>query len=83
MPLYEYQCERCGIRFERFQSFSALPARICPECNGPLRRIIFPAGIIFKGPGFYVTDNRKAQGSEAAGNGSKSEKKEEKAPSED
>jgi putative FmdB family regulatory protein len=58
MPLYEYQCVECGLRFERRQSFSEDPVRICPDCGGPVERLIQPAGIIFKGSGFYVTDNR-------------------------
>jgi putative FmdB family regulatory protein len=58
MPLYEYQCQECGLRFERRQSFSDEPVKICPECEGPVVRLIQPAGIIFKGSGFYVTDNR-------------------------
>ena len=58
MPLYEYQCQACGLRFERRQSFSADPISICPECGGNVQRLIQPVGIIFKGSGFYVTDNR-------------------------
>lgn len=58
MPLYEYQCQACGLRFERRQSFSDDPVRICPDCGGVVERLIQPAGIIFKGSGFYVTDNR-------------------------
>jgi putative FmdB family regulatory protein len=59
MPLYEYECQECGLRFERRQSFSDPRIEECPECNGPVIRLIQPAGIIFKGSGFYVTDNRK------------------------
>ncbi|HHE71233.1 MAG TPA: zinc ribbon domain-containing protein [Chloroflexi bacterium] len=58
MPLYEYQCQECGLRFERRQSFSDEPVKTCPDCGGPVVRLIQPAGIIFKGSGFYVTDNR-------------------------
>ena len=58
MPLYEYQCQECGLRFERRQHFSDEPVKICPDCEGPVVRLIHPAGIIFKGSGFYVTDNR-------------------------
>ncbi|MFP4343300.1 MAG: FmdB family zinc ribbon protein [Anaerolineales bacterium] len=58
MPLYEYQCQDCGLRFERRQSFSEPPVEDCPECGGKVARLIQPAGIIFKGSGFYVTDNR-------------------------
>jgi len=58
MPLYEYQCQECGLRFERRQHFSDEPVKICPDCGGSVVRLIHPAGIIFKGSGFYVTDNR-------------------------
>ena len=58
MPTYEYECDECGIVFDRFQHFSEEPLRDCPECGGALRRVIQPVGVIFKGKGFYVTDNR-------------------------
>jgi putative FmdB family regulatory protein len=58
MPIYEYQCEKCGVRFERLQHMSAEPVSSCPECGGPVHRVITPVGVIFKGSGFYVTDNR-------------------------
>lgn len=58
MPLYEYECQKCGLRFERRQSFSDEPVRTCPDCGGAVERLIQPAGIIFKGSGFYVTDSR-------------------------
>lgn len=57
MPIYEYECKSCGVRFERKQSMSDEPVSICPECGGPVRKLFFPAGIIFKGSGFYKTDN--------------------------
>ena len=65
MPTYEYNCEECGIIFERFQHFSEEPVRTCPECGGKVRRVIQPVGIIFKGKGFYVTDNRSSTSSTA------------------
>lgn len=58
MPIYAYECKDCGVRFERRQSFSDEPIRVCPECEGTTHRLIQPAGVIFKGSGFYVTDNR-------------------------
>jgi putative FmdB family regulatory protein len=58
MPVYEYQCRDCGVRFERRQHITADPIKICPECGGEVHRLIQPVGIIFKGSGFYVTDNR-------------------------
>jgi putative FmdB family regulatory protein len=58
MPVYEYQCRDCGVRFERRQHITDDPIKICPECGGEVRRLIQPVGIVFKGSGFYVTDNR-------------------------
>ena len=58
MPLYEYQCQICGVRFERRQRMSDDPVKVCPECGGEVQRLIQPVGIIFRGSGFYVTDNR-------------------------
>ena len=59
MPLYEYECRNCGIRFERVQRMVDASLTLCPECGeNALARIIQPVGVIFKGSGFYVTDNR-------------------------
>lgn len=60
MPVYEYECQACGIRFERKQSFSDEPIKVCPECQGPTRRVLYPVGIVFKGSGFYITDSRSS-----------------------
>jgi putative FmdB family regulatory protein len=60
MPIYEYECENCGTRFERFQSMRDEPIRICPECAGSVHKLFHPAGIIFKGSGWYITDSRKS-----------------------
>jgi putative FmdB family regulatory protein len=57
MPLYEYQCKKCGHRFERIQSFSAEDVKECPVCHGEVERLIStPARPHFKGSGFYSTD---------------------------
>ncbi len=74
MPLYEYQCQECGLRFERRQHFTDKPVTVCPECEGPVVRLIHPAGIIFKGSGFYVTDNRSKSPTAVAGNRKTEEK---------
>jgi putative FmdB family regulatory protein len=59
MPTYDYECTKCGHRFELFQSMLAKPRKRCPKCGGALRRLIGPgAGMIFKGSGFYATDYR-------------------------
>jgi len=65
MPRYEYECKVCGARFERRQSITDDPVKTCPECGGEVRRLPQPVEIIFKGKGFYVTDNRKAGSSTA------------------
>jgi len=59
MPIYEYECESCRIRFERLQHFEDDPVKECPECGGAVRRVLQPVGIIFKGKGFYITDHRQ------------------------
>lgn len=61
MPVYAYECRDCGVRFDRRQSFQDEPITVCPECEGSVHRLIQPAGIIFKGSGFYVTDNRSSR----------------------
>lgn len=59
MPTYEYECQKCGNRFDQFQSITAKPLQKCPKCKGTLKRLIGTgAGIIFKGSGFYATDYR-------------------------
>lgn len=58
MPIYEYECEQCGVRFERLQRMMEAPLTDCPECGGHIHRVMQPVGVIFKGSGFYVTDNR-------------------------
>lgn len=61
MPIYAYRCDSCGVQFEQHQSFSDDPLVVCPECDEPaLKKLIQPVGIVFKGSGFYVTDNRSA-----------------------
>ena len=59
MPIYLYECDSCGVRFERLQRFSEEPLTECPECEGRVHRVIQPVGVIFKGSGFYITDNRQ------------------------
>ena len=64
MPIYTYRCEECGVQFERNQKFSDPPLTRCPECNKKaLRKVYTPVGVIFKGSGFYATDNRSPSGS--------------------
>lgn len=63
MPTYEYACSTCGHRFDVRQSFSEDPINECPECGASVRRVLYPAGVIFKGSGWYATDNRKGSAS--------------------
>jgi len=67
MPTYDYLCDSCGHKFEKFQSITARPLRKCPKCGGKqLKRLIGTgAGIIFKGSGFYETDYRSESYKEA------------------
>lgn len=59
MPTYEYECESCSHRFEKFQSMTEVPLSSCPSCGGKVRRLIgLGGGILFKGSGFYQTDYR-------------------------
>jgi putative FmdB family regulatory protein len=59
MPIYLYECDSCGLRFERMQRMSEAALTECPECDGHVHRVIQPVGVIFKGSGFYITDNRQ------------------------
>ncbi len=72
MPIYEYECDRERHRFEKWQSIQDEPIKTCPVCGSPVHKIFHPAGIIFKGSGWYITDSRKSSG---ASNESKSESK--------
>lgn len=59
MPIYEYKCKSCEYVFEKMQSANEDPVRSCPSCGGEVKRLFSPAGLIFKGSGFYITDSRK------------------------
>lgn len=59
MPLYEYECEKCGARFEVIQRFSDNPVASCRSCSGPVHRLLSPPAIQFKGSGWYITDYAK------------------------
>jgi putative FmdB family regulatory protein len=76
MPLYTYECNNCGVVFERLQKFTDKPIKRCPECNkNSVKKVIQPAGIIFKGSGWYKTDSRSSSTSTPASS-SKSKKSE-------
>jgi len=59
MPLYEYECKKCGHRFERIQRFSDPMVKKCPECGGKVEQMISAPAVQFKGSGWYVTDYAK------------------------
>ena len=64
MPLYEYECEACGSRFERIQKYSDPPADVCAKCGkGPVRKLLSSPAIQFKGSGFYINDYAKKSSS--------------------
>jgi putative FmdB family regulatory protein len=70
MPTYQYACTSCGERLEVVQSFSDDPLTVCPACEGALRKVFSPVGVVFKGSGFYKTDSRRSSGSSHSSEGS-------------
>jgi putative FmdB family regulatory protein len=67
VPLYEYVCEPNGHRFEVRHGMNEPPPPGCIECNGPIRKVIQPVGIMFKGSGFYATDSRASAAAKPSG----------------
>jgi len=63
MPLYEYECKKCGHRFEKIQKFSDKMVKKCPECGGSVEQMISAPAVQFKGSGWYVTDYAKKSSS--------------------
>ena len=74
MPTYEYECTSCGQHIEVFQRIAEDPLTTCGVCGGRLRKVFHPAGIVFKGSGFYATDSRSGSksGSKRDGEGGSS-----------
>lgn len=64
MPTYEYACSSCEHRFDVRQGFNDAPLTDCPQCGANVRRVLYPAGVIFKGTGWYKTDSRPASHSD-------------------
>jgi putative FmdB family regulatory protein len=75
MPLYEYQCEKCGHRFEKIQKFSDKPVKKCPECGGKVEQVISAPAVQFKGSGWYVTDYAKKSAAPSDGKDTKKDDK--------
>jgi putative FmdB family regulatory protein len=94
MPLYEYECKKCGHRFEKIQKFSDKMVKKCPECGGLVEQMISAPAVQFKGSGWYVTDYAKKSSSpgssggdsgskDKSGDNSKSDSSSKDAPSKD
>ncbi len=83
MPLYEYECKKCGHRFEKIQKFSDKMVKKCPECGGQVEQMISAPAVQFKGSGWYVTDYAKkpSSGASSSGDSSSKEKKDDKSKS--
>jgi putative FmdB family regulatory protein len=76
MPLYEYQCDACGHRFELIQKFSDPPAAVCASCSGgPVRKLLSSPAFQFKGSGWYITDYARKGAPSGEGEATKSQKK--------
>jgi putative FmdB family regulatory protein len=76
VPTYDYQCRSCGSQTEVIHSMLEEGPTVCERCGGELRRVLYPAGIIFKGSGFYRTDSRdgaSTSGGTSGGDGGKTE----------
>ena len=66
MPLYEYQCKKCKHRFEKIQKFSDPEVKKCPECGGPVEKLLSARAVQFKGSGWYVTDYARKGSSDSS-----------------
>jgi putative FmdB family regulatory protein len=73
MPLYEYQCRKCGHRFERIQKFSDPHVKKCPDCGGKVEQLLSAPAVQFKGSGWYVTDYAKSGAKTSSGESSSKE----------
>jgi putative FmdB family regulatory protein len=78
MPLYEYECKKCGHRFEKIQKFSDRMVKKCPDCGGQVEQMISAPAVQFKGTGWYVTDYAKKSSSPGSSGNSDSSSKEKK-----
>lgn len=78
MPIYEYACTACGERTEAKQGFDDPPLEKCPHCGGKLRKLYSPVGIVFKGSGFYSTDQKSKKSSSDSGSSDSKDKSKDK-----
>jgi len=81
MPTYQYRCTSCDRDLEVVQKFTDDPLTDCPECDGSLRKVFNAVGVVFKGSGFYATDNRPKGKAGTAKSSEKSSEKSEKSES--
>ncbi len=80
MPIYEYECLECGLHFDKLQRFGEPGPETCPRGHERIHRLLSQPAIIFKGSGFYVTDNRRnGSGSGSRGKRTRDKKKEKEA----
>lgn len=75
MPKYQYRCADCGADLEVHQKFTDDAITVCPECGGELKKVFSAVGVVFKGSGFYKTDNRAKPGGASDRSESKPESK--------
>ncbi|GIG70917.1 FmdB family zinc ribbon protein [Phytomonospora endophytica] len=75
MPTYQYACTKCGNELEAAQKFTDEPLKECPSCSGDLRKVFSAVGVVFKGSGFYRTDNRTGSSKESSKSTSATETK--------
>jgi len=71
MPIYEYECLECGTHFDKLQRFGEPDPETCPQGHKNVHRLLSQPAIIFKGSGFYVTDNRRNGSGSKSRNGTK------------
>ena len=77
MPLYEYECDACGSRFEKIRKYADPPLEVCVKCGkGPVRKLISSPAIQFKGTGWYITDYAKKSTTDSGSAKSSAEKSE-------
>ncbi|MFZ1142597.1 MAG: zinc ribbon domain-containing protein [Candidatus Sulfotelmatobacter sp.] len=82
MPLYEYECKKCGHRFEKIQKYSDKMVKKCPDCGGQVEQMISAPAVQFKGSGWYVTDYaRKSSSPGSSSTGDSKDKKDDKSKS--
>ncbi|MBW2109002.1 MAG: zinc ribbon domain-containing protein [Deltaproteobacteria bacterium] len=75
MPIYEYECRKCGRIIEAYQKFSDAPLKKCDKCSGKLQKLISHSTFHLKGTGWYVTDYANRSGGPRESTGGKDQSK--------